>query len=66
MSKEGVKFFTAHEEADEDHSDIGKQIVISRATTPEMQQEMWSHQERSIARQWVSYDGYYQAAARVQ
>ena len=66
VSKEGVKFFTAHEEADEDHSDIGKQIVISRATTPEMQQEMWSHQERSIARQWVSYDGYYQATARVR
>lgn len=67
VSKEGVSFFTSHEGADEEHSEIGKQIVISRATTPEMQQEMWQHQERSVARQWVSYDGYYQAAAaRVQ
>ncbi|HEX9879292.1 MAG TPA: iron-containing redox enzyme family protein [Candidatus Binatia bacterium] len=66
VSREGVSFFTSHEEADEDHSEIGKRIVLNRATTREAQMEMWLHQERSGARQWVSYDGYYQAAMRVQ
>ncbi len=66
VSQKGVSFFTSHEEADEEHSEIGKQIVLNRATTPEVQREMWFHQERSISRQWVSYDGYYQATARVQ
>ena len=61
-----LTFFTAHGEADEDHGEVGRQVVMSRATTFEAQQEIWLHHERSQAKQWVNYDVFYQAALREQ
>jgi len=61
-----LTFFTAHGEADEDHGEIGRQVVMSRSTTFEVQQEIWRHHEASQAKQWINYDVFYQAAMRTQ
>jgi pyrroloquinoline-quinone synthase len=65
VPKQAVAFFDVHEEADEEHSDIGRQVVLGRAATFEAQREIWLHQAKSHAKQWLSYDGYYQAMVRV-
>ena len=65
IAREALKFFTAHGEADEDHGEIGRQIVISRATDFETQQHIWHHHEASQAKQWINYDVFYQAALKV-
>jgi pyrroloquinoline-quinone synthase len=61
VPREATIWFQAHEEADEDHSQIGREVIISRATTPEVQREIWLHHKRSQAKQWLSYDAYQQA-----
>lgn len=66
VPKSAVIFFEAHEEADEDHSEIGRQVVMARATTLEAQRQIWSHQAASNAKQWMSYDGYLQAVLKVE
>ncbi|HEY8695399.1 MAG TPA: iron-containing redox enzyme family protein [Chloroflexota bacterium] len=65
VSREALTFFTAHGEADEDHGEIGRQIVMSRATDFETQQRIWAHHEASQAKQWINYDVFYQAALKV-
>lgn len=60
-----LDFFTAHGEADEDHGEIGRQIVMSRATDYQTQQQIWQHHETSQAKQWINYDVFYQAALKV-
>ncbi len=66
VPREATVWFQAHEEADEDHSQIGREIIIRRATTLEMQREMWLHQKCSQAKQWLSYDAYLQAVMAVE
>jgi pyrroloquinoline-quinone synthase len=61
---EALTFFVAHGEADEDHGEIGRQIVMSRAITLEAQQQIWEHQAASQTKQWINYDAFYQAAMR--
>jgi pyrroloquinoline-quinone synthase len=65
VPRQALTFFTAHGEADEDHGEIGRQIVLSRATDFETQQRIWQHHEASQAKQWINYDVFYQAALRV-
>ncbi|HLQ35767.1 MAG TPA: iron-containing redox enzyme family protein [Chloroflexota bacterium] len=65
VRREALAFFTAHGEADEDHGEIGRQIVIARATDFETQREIWQHHEASQAKQWINYDVFYQAALKV-
>lgn len=65
VPREALRFFTAHGEADEDHGEIGRQIVMSRATDFETQQRIWQHHEASQAKQWINYDVFYQAALKV-
>jgi len=59
---QALEFFTAHGEADQDHGKLGEEIVLSRARTPEMQRAIWLHLKKSQAKQWVTYDAFYQAA----
>jgi len=65
VPRDALDFFTAHGEADEDHGEIGRQIVMSRATDFETQQRIWAHHEASQAKQWINYDVFYQAALKV-
>lgn len=64
VPRPALDFFTAHGEADEDHGEIGRQIVISRATDFETQRRIWEHHEASQAKQWINYDVFYQAALK--
>jgi pyrroloquinoline-quinone synthase len=64
--REHLTFFVAHGEADEDHGEIGREIVMRRATTPETQREIWEHHRASQAKQWINYDVFYQAATGAQ
>jgi pyrroloquinoline-quinone synthase len=66
VPREALTFFTAHGEADEDHGEIGRQIVMSRATDFETQQAIWRHHEASQAKQWINYDVFHQAALRLE
>jgi pyrroloquinoline quinone (PQQ) biosynthesis protein C len=61
---QALEFFTAHGEADQDHGKLGEQIVLSRAVTYETQRAIWLHLKKSQAKQWVTYDAFYQAAMR--
>jgi pyrroloquinoline-quinone synthase len=61
---QALEFFTAHGEADQDHGKLGEQIVLSRAVTHETQRAIWLHLKKSQAKQWVTYDAFYQAAMR--
>jgi pyrroloquinoline-quinone synthase len=61
---EALEFFTAHGEADQDHGKLGEQIVLSRAVAYETQRAIWLHLKKSQAKQWVTYDAFYQAAMR--
>jgi pyrroloquinoline-quinone synthase len=65
IPRASLKFFTAHGEADEDHGEIGRQIVMSRATDHDTQVQIWQHHEASQAKQWINYDVFYQAALKV-
>jgi pyrroloquinoline-quinone synthase len=65
VPRQALKFFTAHGEADEDHGEIGRQIVMSRATDLDTQRQIWEHHEASQAKQWINYDVFYQAALKV-
>lgn len=65
VPRPALEFFTAHGEADEDHGEIGRQIVMSRATNLETQQQIWHHHEASQAKQWINYDVFHQAALKV-
>ena len=59
---EALEFFTAHGEADQEHGKLGEQIVLSRAITKEAQRAIWLHLKKSQAKQWVTYDAFYQVA----
>jgi pyrroloquinoline-quinone synthase len=61
-----LEFFTAHGEADQDHGKLGEQIVLKRASTYENQRAIWLHLKKSQAKQWVTYDAFYQAAMRAE
>lgn len=63
---EALEFFTAHGEADQDHGKLGEQIVLKRASTYENQRAIWLHLKKSQAKQWVTYDAFYQAAMRAE
>ena len=63
---EALEFFTAHGEADQDHGKLGEQIVLRRAATYEAQKAIWMHLKRSQAKQWVTYDAFYQAAMQAE
>jgi pyrroloquinoline-quinone synthase len=65
IARDALTFFAAHGEADEDHGEIGRQIVASRATSVEAQREIWEHHRGSQAKQWINYDAFYQAALSV-
>jgi pyrroloquinoline-quinone synthase len=59
---DALDFFTAHGEADQDHGKLGEQIVLKRAVNYESQKAIWLHLKKSQAKQWVTYDAFYQAA----
>lgn len=61
VPRDALEFFYAHA-VDVEHGKVGEEIVLSRATTKEAQREMWIHQKKSVEKQWVNYDAYYQAA----
>ena len=63
---EALEFFVAHGEADQDHGKLGEQIVLSRAATYEAQKAIWLHLKKSQAKQWVTYDAFYQAAMQAE
>jgi pyrroloquinoline-quinone synthase len=62
VPSESLEFFTAHGEADQDHGKLGEQIVLRRAQSFEAQSAIWRHLKSSQAKQWVTYDAFYQAA----
>ena len=43
VPRPALEFFTAHGAADEDHGEIGREIVMSRATDYQAQQHIWQH-----------------------
>jgi pyrroloquinoline quinone (PQQ) biosynthesis protein C len=59
---EALEFFTAHGEADQEHGKLGEQIVLGRAGSREAQRAIWLHLKKSHAKQWITYDAFYQAA----
>ena len=62
IREEALEIFATHGEADQDHGKLGEEIVLSRATSKEVQLEIWLHLKRSQGKQWVTYDAFYQAA----
>jgi len=64
VPQQAVTFFLAHDEADDEHSQIGREVAMSRAKTFEAQQAIWRRQTSGQEKQWLSYDAYYLAARR--
>ncbi len=57
LTDEEVAFWDVHETADREHSDVGKHIVLTFATSDEWQDRARRAVEHSLAMWWQFFDG---------
>ena len=57
-----MKFWELHaSEVEEEHGEVGPELVRRYGTTPEMLAHVWNTVRSSIDLQWLSFDGMYRA-----
>jgi pyrroloquinoline-quinone synthase len=61
LTPEDVAFWDVHEQADREHSDVGRSIVVRLASTPETQEIALAALERSLTMWWHFFDGIHRA-----
>ena len=57
LDREAVAFWDVHEQADRDHADVGNNIVVRHADTPEWQRRVRAAVEHSLDMWWQFFDG---------
>lgn len=61
VSGEGLRFFNLHIASDEEHGDVGRQIVEKYGSSLEMQEKVWTAVRDGLNAWWLFHDGVYRA-----
>jgi len=65
MSDKGVRFWVVHDEADEDHSGVGEELLADFAKTEEQRRRVIEVVKETIAMTFLLYDGIYKRVQAV-
>ncbi|HET7875570.1 MAG TPA: hypothetical protein VFN71_08580 [Methylomirabilota bacterium] len=65
LDRPAVAFWDVHELADAEHSDVGDHIVVTHATTDELQVRIRRAARTSLGISWLCFDGMNRQHGRV-